>query len=130
MPSPSQRDEYKDLLGMVPDEEIAEAAGVQVATVARWRRDLGIEPYASSGAPSALATEPAAPEAETSAPEAKTIQPMASAPKTVRCKVGTRVVGPDGRTLHLAFRGVYRAELAAWLWEHHRDLVEPFPPKG
>lgn len=53
------------------------------------------------------------------------------APSHVRVTAnGSRTLpkGPAGRPLMVNFRGVYRGDVAAWLWANHRQLVEPFDP--
>lgn len=49
-------------------------------------------------------------------------------PRTVKVVRSMRVVWPFGYApnlpKHLGYGDIYRGEVAAWLWEHHRDAVE------
>lgn len=119
-------DDYKDLLGNMPDEKVAEIAGVKAETVAGWRRKLEIPAFRGG-------EEPAAP-AEVQGPAAidgtAEVQGSAvEAPSSVRVTRSAIVRTADNRTWRLGFRDVYSGEQAAFLWERHRDLVEPFPPR-
>ena len=48
-------------------------------------------------------------------------------PSSVRVTKKGRVRGPDGRPMLLGFRDVVSGSLAAFLWEHCRERVEPYP---
>jgi len=53
----------------------------------------------------------------------------ARAPKSVRVTKKGRVRGPDGRSMTLGFRDIHSGTNAAFLWEHCRDQVEPYPAR-
>lgn len=126
--------EFAELVGKVPDAKLAEMAGVTPEEVAAAREE-------------ARATEPEAPKVEAPPkPEAPKVEAKPEAPpkpenkvepepksepapRLVRVLRGAQVRGPDGRTWRLSFADVYKDERAAWLWEHHRALVEPYRPK-
>ncbi|WP_298516660.1 hypothetical protein [uncultured Nocardioides sp.] len=119
-------DDVKELLGTLPDDEVAELAGVDVQTVEEWRRSLELPPPAGQTRDPApkdgRATKP-----QTGKPATRTL--ALPRPAVVQATAKARLTGPNGRTLRLDHRGIYRGELAQWLWEHHRDLVKPYPPK-
>lgn len=48
-------------------------------------------------------------------------------PRCVRVRVREQVLDEEGRPWRLRRFDVFRGEQAAWLWKHHRNLVEPFP---
>lgn len=52
--------------------------------------------------------------------------PAGEAPSAVRIRKSFDTRGPDGRTAHFGFRGVYTGPMAAWLWENHRANVEAY----
>lgn len=111
-------DDYKDLLGNMPDEKVAEIAGVKAETVAGWRRKLEIPAFGGGEQSPAADPEPD-PKAAPQKPE--------PAPSSVRVTRSAIVRTADNRTWRLGFRDVYSGERAAFLWERHRDLVEPYP---
>jgi len=142
----SKRDEFKDMLGMLPDAEVAEAAGVAVSTVRGWRAHFEIAPFdgdtdtdtetdtdASSDdgdGDGEAADEPGAEKAEPKPTSKKRAKPAAKpAPPSCVRATGRKIMrGPNGRTMRVGLRDIYRNDLAAWLWENHRDLVEIYPP--
>lgn len=122
----SKRDDYVEMLGAMPDEEVAKIADVKPSTVAGWRKQLKIARFGDDTAATTVEDSPVDvdPPKQAAAPVVKM-----PAPSCVRALVSRKFPGPTGRTFRLDFRGIFRKEVAAWLWEHHRDLVERFPPE-
>lgn len=152
---PSKLDAFTHLLGKVPDARIAEMAGCAVSTVAAARKKAGS--VAAGPALDAPASPPADPapeaptvaeaeaelahltEGATSADEAREmlaeagadieeLPPSEPAPTAVLITRTFDAKGPDGRWTHYGYRSYYKGDLAAWLWEHHRNRVEAYPP--
>lgn len=138
---------FGHLLGKVPDDKIAEMAEVKPATVAAYRRDRGIDAPdkdadvdeellegVAAGDADESATDDEAPAGEPDGrapPGDAATQSFGQPPRTVQVPDGKyRITGPNGRTMRLRRRDIYRGKLAAWLWEHHRDKVEPVPRRG
>lgn len=101
-----------------PDEVSRWLADPRSTVVEAARKRLAVLPVA-----------PAAP--DDSEPTSEAPAPV-EAPKAVRVVAGgvTYIHGPDGRPVTLTFRGVYGARSnppASFLWERHRDIVEPWP---
>ena len=135
--------------GEVPDDRIAEMAGVSVEEVAAARSGSNA-PAAPPAAPEAPAPPPAEPpkvekakkgpkaEKGPKAPEAPAPPPAApqvadapvveAPPASVRATATFRTTDAAGRYWHVGYRGVYTGAEAARLWTLHRDKVEVFPP--
>lgn len=121
----SKMDDFRDLLGNMPDKQVAELADVRPETVSGWRRKLEIPAFGGGEEPAAPAFEIVAgirSEPEKAGPAER------ATPSSVRVLRSAIVRTADNRTWRLGFRDVYSGERAAFLWERHRDLVEPFPP--
>ncbi len=126
----SKRDDYKDMLGMMPDADIAEMAGVAASTVRGWRNQLDIAAF--DGEPDdgpQDGDDLGGVDTADEKPVFVAPKVPAKAPGAVRALANKRIPGPTGRTLRVDFRGIYRGEVAAFLWREHPDLVEPFPPR-
>jgi|GEM_PF-6661741 len=152
-------EKYSAVIGTVPDEKVAEMAGVTVEEVKAFRAaaDDGGETAADDGdddpdpdpdtaegegKPAEPAPEPAKAEPapkpkprrrtrKASTPKApKPVEPKPVVHPTVRLTGNQVVKGPDGRRLRLSFRDVYSGEMARWLQKHHADLCEAYPKKG
>lgn len=141
----SKLDPFLNLLGTVPDERIAEMAGLKPATVTAKRQELKIAAF--GGAPEAPVPEPepftkapAPPEPAPEAPKASEPQGEAPAqpeapPKPVPAETPTPALptvvelleaakvpfrGPKGRTVWTTiprslYRGVMAAKVVAWV---------------
>lgn len=130
---------FKHLLGKVPDErvvELVQASGqdIKLSTVTAYRRALERGELAFEGTPVIEEPGPAR-EPETAHPnEAAAAVPDEPEREAEPCPDLVRVVRsawvkrlPPVNMPHRVGRGdVYRGVQAAWLWEHHRELVEPF----
>lgn len=138
--------------GEVPDDRIAEMAGVSVEEVAAARSgsNAPAAPPAAPEAPETPETPPAEPpkvekakkgpkaEKGPKAPEAPSPPPAApqvadasavdAPPACVRATASFTTTQASGRTWYVGFRGVYTGAEAARLWTLHRDKVEVFPP--
>lgn len=129
----SKMDDFRDLLGSVPDEKVAELADVRVETVAGWRKKLGIEAFSASDSTADEEPGETNPDRGTWDLPPRMTEPAEPAPKPVkapRCVRVTRtaiIKRADNRTWRVRFRDVYHGEEAAFLWERHRDLVEAYP---
>lgn len=120
-------DAYVALRDAMNDEEIATAAGVEVAAVASWRASLA----AAEPAPVDKPKRAKKAAADVSAPPDAPTEPEAeSAPACVRVTVsrvsGVRFPGKQFDA-NVTYRGVFSGTEAAHLWKHHRAAVEPFP---
>lgn len=126
----SKIDPFAELLGKVSDERIAEMAGVRVSTVVAYRARLGIGlPDPDQGTDQPDPDENLAPEeSDTFDLDDLDVEAL-PAPGCVRVLTSTWVdPWVNGRARRLGRKDVFTGADAAWLWEHHRDLVEPFPP--
>lgn len=123
----SKIDPFAHLLGKVTDEQIATLAGVALSTVTAYRRRLGVAvPQASADVE--LAPDGVPEEAVTCDVE-PVIEDVEPAPSCVRARASRWLPRwLNGRPWRVGRRDVYTGDEAAWLWEHHRDLVEIFPP--
>ncbi len=120
-------DAYVALRDTMNDEEIATAAGVEVAAVASWRASLA----AADPAPVDKPKRAKKAAADVSAPPDAPNEPEAeSAPACVWVTVsrvsGVRFPGKQFDA-NVTYRGVFSGAEAAHLWKHHRAAVEPFP---
>ena len=118
---------FAGLRGKVADDKIAEMAGVKVETVTRYWRTIDDADEVSTDPDEPAQTAPA-PEVvpdPVSEPHAATV-PAGRRPSVVRVVRSARITDPDGRPWRVGLRDVFRGARAAWLWEHHRDLVEPY----
>lgn len=108
---------FADLIGKVPNDKIAEMAGVEPADV---------EAYGAT--PQVLSEILGVSEADVrSAIDVVQPTPRPSAPSCVRVVVGrANLAGPDGRTFKIHRRDIFTGEQAAWLWHNHQALVEPY----
>lgn len=135
--------------GEVPDDRIAEMAGVSVEDVAAVRSgaDKFAPPPAAPEAPAPPTEEPPKVEKAKKGPRAEkgpkaseppapppasppvALAPPAEAPPaSVRATKTFRTTDAAGRYWLVGFRGVYTGAEAARLWALHRDKVEVFPP--
>lgn len=121
-----------DLLPMLDDptfsdEDLAKLADVPVAEIAAARAKkaallAALEPPAAKPTRGAR-TKPAEP---TPAPAPEPVE--VEAPANVRVVVAeARVALPGARApVRITYRDVYGGPTAAYLWAHHRHLVEPY----
>lgn len=124
---------FAAMLDDLDDAALAAAAGVTVEEAAAFRA-AGAKP-----APDAVDEKPKkggkakpAPEVPSEPQEAPTVE---AAPASVRVTLKRQATVTDTRGARpmpwrLAPRDVYSGEQAAYLWEHHREIVEAFPTKG
>lgn len=126
---------FADLVGKIPDERIAEMAGVPVEAVSApelAEPTVDLEPAPD---PDEFAVEPEhldetvlmtrdaiVPELD-SDPDTEDGPP----PHSIRVLRKARVLDERGRLWVLRTRDIYNGPKAHFLWVHHRDLVEPFP---
>jgi transposase len=105
-PRKSRIDEFADLVGTVPDREVAEQAGVSINTVRNWRVKRGVEPRGRSGGAAAPSAAPAlriAPPATSLVPAAPEAPPAGAsawkvvAGSTVRVVVAASIVEAASR---------------------------------
>lgn len=139
--------DFVHLVNQVPDEKLAEMAGVSIGDIEAFRAAKGDEPTeaAASTVPEPTEVEPPAPGPEKSAPatpkrsrrkqtrpkpKAQPVVAGTESHRVVRLTKGRVTTGPNGRTLRLAFRDVFSGEMAQWVQVHHADICEPYPPKG
>jgi hypothetical protein len=134
-PKASKLDPFMHLLGKVPDERIAEMAGLAVSTVEAVRRRLGkTEGREELQPPEQVILEarkdyeriveaatplPDPPEPEPPCPPCiRVVKPF----RVPRCPPADR---PRAFGRHDVF-GSLQPELREWLWAHHRARCEPF----
>lgn len=118
-----------DLLPMLDDptfsdEDLAKLADVPVAEIAAARAKRAAAPADPPPKPArATRAKPAEP-APAPAPEAAEAGPPANVRVTVP---EARVALPGARApVRITYRDVYGGPTAAYLWTHHRHLVEPY----
>jgi len=129
----SKIDDFADLLGGMPDEQVADLADVAVSTVKRWRAKLDIAPYEVSEQddplPPGLAEGPPTEDSLDAEREPEPVPAPPCVKVTAKRRVASWPFGWAPNVPHHLGRGdVYSGERAAWLWEHHRDICVPFPP--
>lgn len=113
---------FAELLGKVPDERIAEMAGVDVADVQAAREPAPAAPAAAPKVPKVpkvpKGKKPANPKAATAvepAPAPAHAPAAEGAPKALRVKVGLRIPNVHGGDRFVP-RSIYRGAVAAKLW--------------
>jgi hypothetical protein len=131
---------FAELIGNIPSEKLSEMSGVPVDVVAAVAAGIAAGNAASDAGASdaeslAAAVAAGLPVEPAEAAVAKPVQSEAKPakaeieppPRTVRVTKSKVLKGVDGRTLRVRFRDVFNGQEAAWLWLHHRNLVERYP---
>jgi len=133
----SKIEDFRDMLGNMPDEKVADLAEVTVQTVKRWRAKLdigafegvpGVDPALVVGLQAAKAGVDEAVEQVRQERRAKEQAPPAVRVVRKRKLASWPFGWAPGVPHQLGTYDVYTGEKAAWLWEHHRDVCAPFPP--
>lgn len=117
---------FLSMLATMSDDDIANASGATVEQVAAYRAAQTAPAEQAEPKP---ARKPKASKPETAPPEAEAAPATESAPacvRVVKSAPGVRLPGATfGRGVQA--RDIHSGKVAAHLWEHHRELVEPFP---
>lgn len=124
---------FASMLDTLDDTALAAAAGVTVEEAAAFRAGGAVKPAdekpKKGGKAKATTAVPEAPSEPKEAPAAEVV------PESVRVTLKRQATVTDTRGARpmpwrLSPRDVYSGEQAAYLWEHHREIVEAFPTKG